>query len=242
MINSKNNIGSDLINLMRADQKQANSMRKLASGRQLNSFSDNPAAASISVKMRSQIGAVNQEIMNTETNISLLQTKEAGLGEVQNNFEAIKSLQQSASNPAYGQEEKAAIQNQIDSIVQSTKNTLETTTFNGKEVITAGENLKSALEDGVSLDDLSSTDSVLNEISTERSNTGSQVNAMGSDVRSKLVQMEELTRAESVIGDTDMAKEMMNKVSAELQRATATSLLKSSFALQGNAIASLLGK
>jgi len=241
MIDSRNNIGNNLINLMRAEQKQANSMRKLSSGRQINSFADNPAAASISVKMRSQIGSVNQEIMNTETNISLLQTKEAGLGEVQNNLEAIKRLQQSASNPAYGKEEKAAIQNQVDSIVQSTKSTLETTTFNGKQVITAGENLQRVLDNGVDLSDLDSTDSVLDEISTERSDTGSQVNSMESDVRSKFVQMEELTRSESIIGDTDMAKEMMNKISAGLQRNVTTSLLKSSFGLQSDAIASLLG-
>jgi len=237
---TKNNTNSILINLFGAEQKQKSSMEKLASGRSINSFKDNPAAASISIKMTSQIGGIAQDIANSQTNVSLLQTKEAGLGEVQRNIEEIKTLQQSASNPAYGAEEKKAIQSQIDSVMESTKRTIDSTQFNDKELINPGENLKNALQNGLDTESIDRTDSILNELLEERSSLGSEVTAIGSDIRSKFVQIRELTASESLIGDTDMAEEIIKKMSADLNAKTAANLLKKSFDFQNDMTETLL--
>ncbi len=241
MVNPTNGNGSNLINILRAEQGHNSSMQKLSSGRQINSFSDDPAGGSISVKMLSQTGGIQQSIMNDETNISLLQTKDSGLGEIYDNLSSIKTLQQSGANPAFGSEEKEAIQQQINSVLESTQNTIQSTTFNGKEVIKAGNELGKALENGISIDNTDIVDGAMEEVSSQRSKTGSEVNSLSSRVKSQLTELEELSSAESRIGDTDMAKEVMNNVSSRINLQTSMSLLKKSFSFNSDFAASILG-
>lgn len=64
------------------DRSLAKSLEKLSSGLKINSAADGPASLVISENMRAQIAGLNQAIDNNESAVSLVQTAEGALTEV----------------------------------------------------------------------------------------------------------------------------------------------------------------
>ncbi|TWT43045.1 Flagellin [Thalassoglobus neptunius] len=77
-------------NLTRANTRLTKSVERLSSGLKINRGADGPAALVISEKQRAQISGLKQAIENTEKAVSLVQTAEGALGEI--NSEAIRKL------------------------------------------------------------------------------------------------------------------------------------------------------
>ena len=59
-------------------------MQKLSFGKQINRASDNAVGSAITEKMRVQIRGLQQADGNIQVGISLIQTTEAALGQIQN--------------------------------------------------------------------------------------------------------------------------------------------------------------
>jgi len=107
-------------NLNQTDRSISDSMRKLSSGLKINRAADNPAGLAISRKMRSQISGLEKAIENSQTAISMIQTTEAALEEVQNMLITMRGLAIHAANQAVNDQTMLdADQRQIDKIIDT---------------------------------------------------------------------------------------------------------------------------
>jgi flagellin len=87
-----------LRNLNRTDDEMGQSLERLSSGQKVNRAADGPAALVISEQMRGQISSVKQAIQNSEASISMVQTAEAAMNEINNLLVSIRQLAIHAAN------------------------------------------------------------------------------------------------------------------------------------------------
>ena len=85
-------------NLLNTDGRLKTSLEHLSSGERIVRAADGPAALMISEQMRAQIGSVKQAIANSETAVSMVQTTEAALDEVNRLLVSIRQLAVHAGN------------------------------------------------------------------------------------------------------------------------------------------------
>jgi flagellin len=105
-----------------------NNLEKLSSGYRINSAADDAAGLAISEKMRSQIAGLEKAQDNANDGISLIQTAEGALTEVNSMLTRLKTLATQSANGTYEdgvdranlQEETNALLEEIDRISQST--------------------------------------------------------------------------------------------------------------------------
>ena len=96
-INSHRNLQANQANM-------AKTLERLSSGLKINRASEGPASLVISEQMRAQIAGLNQAIDNSETAVSLVQTTEANIAEINNLLVGIRQLAIHASNEAVNDE------------------------------------------------------------------------------------------------------------------------------------------
>lgn len=106
-------------------------LNKLSSGYQINSAADNAAGLGISEKMRGQIRGLEQAEQNVLDGISLVQTAESGLAQIQNpNLLRMRELAIQACNDTLTDEDRALIQREIDAIKEGINDIANNTEFN----------------------------------------------------------------------------------------------------------------
>ena len=114
-----------LITVNEAGQKN---MERLASGLRINRAADSPASLVVSERMRGQISSLNQAIENSEVSISLAQTTEGALSEINRVLTNMRQLAVHASNigvndPKMMEADQAELRNSIEMIERVAKDT-----------------------------------------------------------------------------------------------------------------------
>lgn len=115
-------------NLVKNDKRAESSLEKLSSGLSINRAGDAPASLVASEQMRSQIASLDQAVKNSETSVSMVQTAEGALTEVNNLLVGMRQLAIHAANEGANdavmleadQTEIASKVSAIDRIAQST--------------------------------------------------------------------------------------------------------------------------
>ena len=69
------------------------SLQRLSSGLRINSAKDDAAGLAVSQRMSAQIRSLNQAVRNANDGISMLQTAEGAVGELQNMLQRMKELE-----------------------------------------------------------------------------------------------------------------------------------------------------
>jgi len=106
------------------------SMQRLASGLRINSAADDAAGLAIATGMTSKIQGYNQSIRNANDGISLLQTAEGTLSEVNNVLQRMRELTVQAGNDTNSKLNRASIQQEIDMLASGIQDMMEAATFN----------------------------------------------------------------------------------------------------------------
>jgi len=102
------------------DVNLSRNLERLSSGVKLNRAVDGPAAFMISEHMRSQIAGLDQAIDNSETAVSMIQTTDANMSEVNSLLNRIRQLAIHASNEGPNNEATLeADQAEIDNIIET---------------------------------------------------------------------------------------------------------------------------
>ncbi len=123
----------------------AKSMEKLSSGLRINSAADDAAGLAISEKMRSQIRGLSQSSQNAQDGISLVQTAEGSLDETEQILQRMRELSVQASNDTYTDDDKAAIQSEIDQLTTEIDRISTDTEFNNKKLLNGSLETKSTV-------------------------------------------------------------------------------------------------
>ena len=128
-INHNTSSLNSLRNVIQNTNAQSKTMEKLSSGLKINRGADGPAQLQISENLRAQTAGLSQAIDNSETAVSLMQTAEAALDEVNRALVQARQVTVHAGNEgtndpsmlAADQEEIRNILEQIDRIASSTQ-------------------------------------------------------------------------------------------------------------------------
>ena len=124
-------------NLMVGKQLQkgkAKTMERLASGYRINRAADDAANMAISEKMTSRIRALARCQQNVEEGISLAQTADGALNEVNNMLNRVNELCVQAANDTNTAEDRSKIAEEITQIYNEMDRIFETTEFNTMKI------------------------------------------------------------------------------------------------------------
>ena len=126
---------SALKNIESTDKSMSKAMERLSSGLRINSAADDAAGSAIASKMESAVRSLSVAIRNSEDAISMTQTAEGALGEVENILQRIRELSVQASNSTLDASDREMIQNEVSALLSEIDKIASTTDFNGIKLL-----------------------------------------------------------------------------------------------------------
>lgn len=119
------------------------SLEKLSSGYRINHAADDSAGMAISQKMKTQIKGLDQASRNAADGISVIQTAEGALAEVESMLQRARELSVQAANGTNTPEDRSAIQKEIDQLSNEIQRISDDTEFNTKALLNGNVDRKS---------------------------------------------------------------------------------------------------
>lgn len=118
-------------NLSNSQGSLETSLQRLSSGLRINSAKDDAAGLAISERFTTQIRGLNQAARNANDGISLAQTAEGALGGVTDLLQRVRELAVQSANATNSASDRAALQTEVDQLVEEINRVAQTTSFNG---------------------------------------------------------------------------------------------------------------
>jgi len=109
-------------------------MERLSTGLKINFAGDDAAGLAISSRMTSQIKGLNMAVKNAQDGISLTQTAEGALGEVQNMLQRMRELSLQAASDTNSGDDRAYLQTELKALSTEIDRVAATTTFNNQKL------------------------------------------------------------------------------------------------------------
>ncbi|KMN33475.1 flagellin [Chromobacterium sp. LK1] len=110
-------------------------LAQLSAGKTTDNAANNPANAAISEALLAQINGSNQAINNANDGVSLAQTADGALNQIQDNTQQIQELAIQAGNGALSASNRQALQQQVDQLTQANSAIVQSTEFNGTPLL-----------------------------------------------------------------------------------------------------------
>ncbi|MCU3449870.1 flagellin FliC, partial [Enterobacter hormaechei subsp. steigerwaltii] len=170
-------------NLSKSQSSLGTAIERLSSGLRINSAKDDAAGQAIANRFTSNINGLTVAARNANDGISLAQTAEGALSEINNNLQRIRDLTVQAQNSSNSASDIDSIQAEVNQRMEEVNRVTTQTDFNGIKVLNTGSGTSSYSFQVGSKDSetisigLSSSDSYnLFSVSTATGATGGMVN------------------------------------------------------------------
>ena len=121
-------------NLNKSQGVLGTAIERLSSGLRINSAKDDAAGQAIANRFSSQIRGLNQAARNANDGISIAQTAEGALSEINTNIQRIRELTVQALNDTNSESDRTSIKNEVDARVEEVDRIVKQTKFNGVQV------------------------------------------------------------------------------------------------------------
>ncbi|WP_304525223.1 FliC/FljB family flagellin [Halomonas sp. I5-271120] len=128
-------------NLSESKSALTTSMERLSSGLRINSAKDDAAGQAIANRMSSQITGLGQAQRNANDGISVAQTAEGALNQVNDNLQRVRELSVQAQNGTNSQKDLDSIQAEIGQRLGEINRISQQTDFNGVKVLSEDQAL-----------------------------------------------------------------------------------------------------
>ncbi len=247
--------------LANLQKKQA----QLASGQRINQAADDAAGLQIADTFRTQILQNTQEANNLQTGINVVQTASKALGTQQDTIGRIRELAVQAANGTLTADQRNALNQESQALLEHVENTAQNTEFNGTKLLdgTAGPipvgtqggeriAINASTTDALNLNGLDLTtqagataaleklDNAATVLDRNRANLGAQQNRFEQAIEVRSTTAENLQQSQSLIRDVDFASATIEQTKNQMR------ILQGAFAqTQGNilsqTVAQLLG-
>ena len=236
---SFNNVGPALLaqrTTDRATNRLNRGLGQLASGLRINQASVDAAGLAIAERFRTSIRQANQEIAGIQNGISAVQTAEAALGTQSDAIGRIRELAVQASNGTLTDDQRAAINEEAQQLLQEIDATAQNTEFNGQALLdgsagplnidvegTLQVNVNESTTDSLGIGgvDLSTEaganaalgllDNAAIDVNQNRASLGAQQNRFESAIQTREVQVLNETESESRIRDLNIAQAVIER-------------------------------
>lgn len=117
------------------NKKLDRSIEKLVSSRRINTASDDAATLAISEGLKAQKRGAIQAARNVQDGLSLLQTAEGGLGNIEENLQRMRVLAVQGQSSTLASEDRAKLTDELHQLVTGIDDIAENTTFNGMKLL-----------------------------------------------------------------------------------------------------------
>ena len=213
----------------------------IASGKAINKAADGAAELAIGKKLEAEERALNQGAENISDAKDSLKVSDGALDQITDYLQRIRELSVKASNGLNGQEEKEAIQTEISGLLEGIEQIARDTQYNEKNLLDGSFATMEAASNpdgkGMSIQmenatlnalgiedydvtkpdfDITKIDEALEKINTNRSNIGSQTNALEYAYKSNLNTAENVLSSRSKMEDLDIAKAVTDQKKNEV--------------------------
>ncbi|MBU1154175.1 flagellin [bacterium] len=121
-------------NLDNSNKLLLKNLEKLSSGYRINRASDDAAGLAISEKFRTQIKGLDQAIKNTRDGISLIQTAEGALTEIQAMVQRMRLLAVQSANQTYTTTDRSQAQVEVNQLLEEIDRMASAVQFNTKQL------------------------------------------------------------------------------------------------------------
>ena len=210
--------------LSRTQNNLSTSMTRLSTGYRINSASDDAAGLQIATRLKSQTSGMAVAMRNTQNSISMLQTAEGALSEVNNILVRMKDLATQSADGSSSTDDQTAMQGEFDQLSNELGNIMSNTKFGGSTLLTAGGTSKLSGTAGLTFQIGADSSEKMNaNFTTELNNvhtnikaaagayngtTGAAATAIGSDITG--------TAANATIGDLASAIDSVSALRSKL--------------------------
>ncbi|HAL37234.1 MAG TPA: flagellin FliC [Polaromonas sp.] len=124
-------------NLIKSQSSLTTAIQRLSSGLRINSAKDDAAGQAIANRFTANITGLTQSQRNANDGISLAQTTEGALNEINTNLQRVRELTVQSSNGSNSVADKASIQAEITQRLAEIDRTSAQTDFNGTKVLSS---------------------------------------------------------------------------------------------------------
>ena len=231
----------------------------------LNRASDDAAGLAIAERFESQVRQLNAEVSGFQSGSNLIDVAESALSSQSDAVGRIRELATQAANGTLNDEQRSALNEEAQQLLQGIDETANRADFNGTNPINDGnqeivldgngdvtiETTESTVDSlGLNGLDLSTQagaqaalgqlDQAQGQISTNRAALGAQQNGLQSAIQQREIRSENLQAAESQIRDLDVGRAFLERTRNELLlQAGVTSVLRGN--IQNQNALTLLG-
>ena len=115
--------------------KSEQAIERLSSGLRINNAADDASGSAIASKMEAQVRSLGVAIRNGHDAISMTQTAEGALGEMENILQRVRELAVQAGNSTLSTSDRTAIQEEITALTSEMNSIASTTNFNGVKLL-----------------------------------------------------------------------------------------------------------
>ncbi|EKS6734087.1 TPA: flagellin FliC [Enterobacter asburiae] len=122
-------------NLNKSQSSLGTAIERLSSGLRINSAKDDAAGQAIANRMTAQIKGMNQAARNANDGISMAQTAEGSLNEINNNLQRVRELAVQASNGTNSTSDLASLQDEVTARLAEINRVAGKTDFNGIKLL-----------------------------------------------------------------------------------------------------------
>lgn len=227
-------------------------LEQLSTGRRINRAADDASGLAIAERFNSQIRQGQAEINNLQSGLSLTQTADGALETQQDATQRLRELAVQASNGTLTDDQRSALNQEAQEIIEQIGETADSTEFNGTKLLNSNQTVPLGTEGGTQVTLNSSTtsalglngvdlstqggaqaavdqiDQALNRISNNRSSLGAQANRFESAINQRGFAVQNAQESESRIRDLDIAQGFLKRTRGELlQRSGIAGLIQS---------------
>ncbi len=129
-------------NLNKSQGTLSSAIERLSSGLRINSAKDDAAGQAIANRFTSNIKGLTQASRNANDGISVAQTTEGSLSEINNNLQRVRELSVQATNGSNSESDLSSIQDEIAQRLQEIDRVSNQTQFNGVKVLASDQTMK----------------------------------------------------------------------------------------------------
>lgn len=209
---------------------------RLATGQRVNRAGDDAAGLAVVEQFRAQLNQLNQEVSNLQSGVNVVQTADGALGTQGETVQRIRELALQASNGTLTDDQRTALNQEAQQLIEQIDETAANTEFNGRALLDgSAANVELGVEGEIQVNveestatslgingvDLSTQagaqsaiedlDSALNSIQRNRASLGAQENRFASAIEVRETESLNTSEAESRIRDLDIARQTIEQ-------------------------------
>ncbi|MCL4693508.1 MAG: flagellin FliC [Candidatus Hydrogenedentes bacterium] len=226
--------------IQRQTQQTSNALlrglEQLATGQRINRGADDAAGLAIVERFRAQVNQLNQEVSNLQSGVNVVQTADGALGTQEEAVQRVRELALQASNGTLTDDQRAALNQEAQQLLEQIDETAANTEFNGQTLLDGSAtnvelgvegdievniNESTATSLGINGVDLSTQagaqsaiqdlDDALSSIQENRANLGAQENRFTRAIDVRETESLNTAEAESRIRDLDIARQTIEQ-------------------------------